>query len=126
MPKLYGTTFPGLNGDTTYVWTDASDSAITERIKELLNQKYTFFIITPRLNGLVAPDQVKLTKRNLVDITKSRALSGPDNLFTDLIEAGTITAIVTPNSELVGTKKATTAEEVVSNETVAVKPASGG
>lgn len=111
-------------GDVTIVWEEDSDDKMEAIIEEKMKQGVIFFIIEPRLGGLAAPKKTKLG--DAADAKNYRALAIRDEQFASFVSSGAGEAIKTPETKAVTVRKAKTAKEVATSETVAVKQMQGG
>lgn len=112
-------------GDTTITWTEDNDARMEETIKKKMTEGYQFFIVEPRMGGLVAPDTSKKLKR-FAEAKKHRALSMKDEDFERMVSEGAAAFVKTPAEPVRNTRKSKDAKEVARSEAVAVKPMRGG
>lgn len=111
-------------GDVTLVWEEQNDAAMEALIQKRMNEGITFFIITPRLGGLVAPDRTKL--ENAAEAMKHRALSIPDEEVQKFVSGGLAEVISTPIASVKGSRRSKSAKEVSKSESVGVRQRRGG
>lgn len=112
-------------GDVTITWDAENDERMIEIIEKKLKAGITFFLIEPRMNGLVAPDTSKKLKK-VKDALKHRALSMKDEDFEAMVAEGKAELVRTPAAPVRTVRKAQTAREVASGESVGVRPMGGG
>ena len=125
---MYGTTILNGRGDLTIAWDNEDDAQILAMIEAKMKEGYSFFLIEPRLGGMATPNRIQLT--NLQDALRQRMVSmklaDRDKTVAGLIETQVVTPVPTPEKPAKTTRKAKTAKEVASGESVAVKPRRGG
>jgi hypothetical protein len=85
----------------------------------------SFFFIEPRMGGLVAPDTSKPLKKTK-DALKHRALAVRDEDFEAMVAAGAAELVPTPSKPARNIRRARTATEVVTGESVGIRPMRGG
>lgn len=112
-------------GDVTITWDAENDDRMVEIIERKLKAGITFFLIEPRMGGIVAPDTSKPLKK-VKDALKHRALSMKDEDFEAMVAEGKAELIHTPAAPARSTRKAKTAREVATSESVGVRPMRGG
>jgi len=112
-------------GDVTITWDEENDARMIEIIERTMKAGITFFLIEPRMNGLVAPDTSKPLKK-VKDSLKHRALSMKDEDFEAMVAEGKAELVQTPDAAVRTVRKASTAREVATRESVAVQPRRGG
>lgn len=118
-------TLLNLSGDVTIMWEPENDEKMLEVIERKLKEGMIFFLIEPRMGGVVAPDTSKQLKKPK-DALKHRALSIKDADFEALVTAGQAELVKTPEAPARTVRKASTAREVVASESVGVQPRRGG
>lgn len=111
-------------GDVTLVWEEQNDDAMAALIQKRMDEGVTFFIITPRLGGLVAPDRTKL--KNATEAMKHRALAIPDEEVQKFVSGGLAEVISTPAEPVKGSRRSKSAKEVAKSESVGVRQRKGG
>jgi hypothetical protein len=111
-------------GDQTLVWDEASDGIILPIIEKKMKEGVVFFIVEPRFEGVIAPKKVKLEQA--ADALRHRALSIRDEDFSAFVGAGHGAVEKTPGKPAKSVRKAETAAEVATAESVGVKPMRGG
>lgn len=109
-------------GDTTITWTEPQDEAMLAIIRKKMEKGVAFFIINNRLTGNVLPEKLTDVER----ARKYRSVTIPDEDFMKFVESGKGDLIPTPKESVKTVKKAKTAEEVVTGESVAVSQRQGG
>jgi len=113
-------------GDTTLTWQPDQDAVMEEIITKKLAAGVTFYIIAKRKagqRGTVAKP------KKLTDASKAhahRCLSIPDADFSKFVLEGKGEAIPTPSEPVETVRKAASAKDVASNDSVGVKPRRGG
>ena len=112
------------SGDVTIVWEADNDDAMEAIIADKMKAGCSFFIIEPRFGGLAAP-----TKRPLEDVAdarKHRALSIPDEHLAAFVGGGAGELVSTPEAPAKTVRRAKTAKEAATTETVGVQARRGG
>lgn len=112
-------------GDVTITWDAENDDRMVEIIERKIKAGITFFLIEPRMGGLVAPDTSKPLKK-VKDALKHRALSMKDEDFEALVAEGKAELVQTPAAPARTVRKARSAREVTGGESVGVRPMRGG
>ncbi|MCW2195129.1 hypothetical protein AB7M45_007900 [Bradyrhizobium elkanii] len=112
-------------GDVTITWEAENDERMLPIIERKMKSGVTFFLIEPRMNGLVAPDTSKPLKK-VKDALKHRALSMKDEDFETMVAEGKAELVQTPAAPARTIRKASTAREVVKSESVGVQQMRGG
>ena len=112
-------------GDVTITWDADADEKMLPIIEAKLKAGIVFFLIEPRMGGLVAPDTSKQLKK-AKDSLKHRALSMKDKDFEEMVVTGNAVVIQTPAAPARTVRKAKTAREVVAAESVGVRQMRGG
>lgn len=112
-------------GDVTITWDAENDDRMLEIIERKIKAGITFFLIEPRMGGLVAPDTSKPLKKTK-DALKHRALSMKDEDFEAMVAEGKAELVQTPAAPARTVRKASSAREVVAAESVGVRPMRGG
>ncbi|WP_143278986.1 hypothetical protein [Bradyrhizobium sp. C9] len=98
---------------------------MVEIIERKMKAGVTFFLIEPRMGGLVAPDTSKQLKK-VKDALKHRALSMKDQDFEAMVAEGKAELVQTPAAPARTVRKACTAREVATRESVGVQQMRGG
>lgn len=109
------------NGDTTIAWTPDRDDEMETIIKKKMSEGCSFFIIDPRFGTrekLSAPAHAN----------RHRVLAIPDEDLAKFVgaPAGTAVAVASPAAPARVVRKARTAREVATSESVGVQPRGGG
>lgn len=112
-------------GDTTITWTEDNDARMEELIKKKMAEGYRFFIVEPRMGGIVPPDTSKKLK-TFSAAKKNRALSMKDDEFEKMVLEGNASFVKTPAAKVKTTRKSTDAKEIAKSESVATRAMSGG
>lgn len=112
-------------GDVTITWEEENDDRILPIIERKMKAGITFFLIEPRMGGLVAPDTSKQLKK-AKDSLKHRALSMKDKDFEDMVAEGKAVLVQTPDAPARTVRKASSAREVATGESVGVRQMRGG
>jgi hypothetical protein len=112
-------------GDVTITWDEDADERILPIIVKKMAAGIAFFLIEPRMGGLVAPDTSKPLKK-ITDALKHRALSMKDEDFESMVAEGKAELVRTPAAPARTVRKAKTAREVTTGESVGVQPMRGG
>jgi len=115
---MRGLTMLNERGDTTIAWTSDRDAEMEALIEKKMKAGITFFIIEDR--GLRSP------LKQSTDARKHRALAIPDEDFAKFVEDGAGEAVPTPAEPVKVKRKAKTAKEVATSQSVGVKPMQGG
>jgi hypothetical protein len=112
------------SGDTTILWDEDRDDEMEAIIAKKMEEGVAFFIIEPRFFGFLPPKRTPLQRAE--DARKHRALSIPDADFARFVESGAGEAVKTPAQPVKSIRKAKSAAEVATSESVGVKPMKGG
>lgn len=113
-------------GDTTITWEPEHDDEMAAIIQRKMDAGVTFYVIAtrkPGQRGRVAGPK-KLGK--VEDAMKHRALSIPDSDLSKFVLEGRGQVTVTSSEPVQTVRRAKTAREVVSHDTVGVAPRRGG
>lgn len=113
-------------GDITIVWEPENDAAMEAIIAEKMAAGCVFYIIEPRLGGLAAPVKTELEPGRFDAARRYRALTIEDKHLAAFVSAGHGVNVKTPGKAAKAVRKAKTAKEVASNESVGVNPRRGG
>lgn len=111
-------------GDTTIAWDEDSDNMMRGLIQKKMDEGFTFFIVKPRLGGIIRPKRTKLKK--VGDLKDNRAVSVADQDFAAIISSGHVSTMKKPEGEIETVGRAKTAEQASKASTVAVSPRRGG
>lgn len=128
---LRALTFLNERGDTTLVWTADRDHEMESVVEKKMAEGVIFYLIDPRFG-------TRETLRDVGDITRHRMLAIPDADFAKFVGMATVGApspesstptagvVETPRAPAKGARRAKSAKEVASGESVAVRPRRGG
>lgn len=111
-------------GDTTIVWDEDQDDAMEAIIAKKMAAGMSFFIVEPRFFGLMPPKRTPLKHPD--EARKHRALSIKDEDLSRFVSDGAGDVAPTPPGEVKTVRRAKTAKEAASAQTVGVKPLKGG
>lgn len=111
-------------GDVTVAWTEERDAEMIEIIRKKMAAGIVFFIIEPRMGGLLPPSKKPLKKAE--DARKYRALSIRDEDFRAFTETVGAELVPTPDVPVKAVRRAKTPEEVATSESVGVAQNKGG
>lgn len=129
-------TFLNGTGDITLTWDPANEDAMLAMIEAKMKEGYSFFIIKPRLLGLLGAKAVKA--RSIKEIRKAGSVMAEDGIMTGakpMLDDNTLEAVVMsgkaklvkPSTEQKeSTGRASSAREVVRSQSVAVRPIVAG
>lgn len=109
------------SGDTTIYWSPDRDDEMEAIIQKKMDQGCTFFIIDQRFGH-----RQKLT--DATEAAKHRMLAIPDEDLRKFVgeSGGDVVTLPTPKTPAKTVRKAKTAKEVATAESVGVKPRRGG
>lgn len=115
------------SGDTTIAWDEERDEEIRAVIEKKMAEGIRFFIVKPRLGGLIKPVKEQITK---VSDIENNAVSISDDDFIRLMSSNS-TGIVPVDSrkettEIEVVRAAQTSTEVSTNHSIGVRRISGG
>lgn len=129
--------FLNMTGDIQITWDEQNEDAILALVEKKMQEGYSFFILKPRALGLLGKKKVAL--ESIEDARKAGSVVVPDALAEKVmaklddedleatVAAGK--ARVTSRSKVVDidtARRAKTAQEAVSNPSVAVRRVVGG
>lgn len=130
-------TFLNSTGDITISWEKDKEAEMLALIEKKMKEGYTFFILKPRMGGLLGNKKVavesieQVRKAGSVVATDALAKSVVMNLGDDDVSqavaagnAGLVSTLKKATMETVG--RAISAAEVVTNQSIAIRPISGG
>lgn len=116
-----------MTGDTTVAWDEADDASMRKWIEEMMEKGYSFFIIEKKWLGL------RETKTQLthIDDLKGRTvtfekITTGDVSMDSAFQAGLVSVAPAPRTDVETVRRAHTVDEVVRNNTVAMRPLRGG
>jgi hypothetical protein len=111
-------------GDTTFIWTEDQDEAWKEIIEKKMQEGVVFFIVEPRFKGLLPPKKTEVKRWQ--DAQKHRAIMIKDEDLMKMVESGAGSMVSTPDSAAKTRKRASSAAEAASSETIATRQRQGG
>jgi hypothetical protein len=111
-------------GDLTIVWEPQNDAEMESLIQRRMDAGITFFLIEPRMGGIVAPDRKRLKKP--ADARKHRALSIPDDEVAKFVADGKAEVVPTPAAPVRKSRVSRSAKEVAAGESIGIRQRSGG
>lgn len=130
-------TFLNFSGDITLTWDKTNEAAMLALVEKKMKEGYTFFILKPR--ALSAFGTKKVVATSIDEIKAAGSVSVPDALakkvmlnlgdadVSSVVEAGKASILSTVKDASMETlSRAKTAVEVVTRQTVAVRPLQGG
>lgn len=127
--ELRALTMLNERGDTTVVWTSDRDAEMERIIEKKMAEGCIFYLIDPRFGT-----REKL--RDAGDANRHRMLAIPDEDFAKFVggpvdpaagaEAHTAAMVATPDAPIKNARRAKTAKEVASGESVGTRPRRGG
>lgn len=121
---IRSTTILNDHGDVTIVWTEDQDAAVVEVIRKKMSEGVAFFIIEPRMFGLLPPKRTRL--KDADEARRHRALAVGDEDFGKLLSSGIADTARTPAAPVKGSRKSKNPEEVAKSQSVGVRPMRGG
>lgn len=121
---IRATTILGEQGDVTIVWTEEEDDKMLAIIEKKMKAGVSFFIIEPRFFGLLPAKKTLVT--NIEQARQHRAIAIKDNDFAAFVESGSGDVSKTPDEPARTVRRASTAKEAASAQTVGVKQMQGG
>jgi len=137
-------TFLNMTGDITVTWDAANEAAILAMVEEKMKQKFTFFILKPRFLSILGKKKVAAKTIGEIAAAGSVVIDDDDfqrleikqmmgrlNLHDKDVEAAVASgkAHLTKSDEPVDratVRRATSAQEVVRHQSVAVRRVVGG
>lgn len=129
MTALRALTMLNERGDTTLVWTSDRDEEMERVIQKKMDEGCIFYLIDSRFGT-----REKL--RDPGDANRHRMLAIPDEDFAKFVggpvdpaagaEHHTAAVVPTPDAPIKGARRAKTAKEVASGESVGTRPRRGG
>lgn len=124
------------SGDITISWSPENEEAMLALIEQKMKEGYSFFIVKPRVLGLLGNKTVRA--KTIKDVKKAGSVVVDDGVLTGatpkLYDAAVEQVVVDGKAHLVKpstseketVRRATTSSEVVRAQTVAVRPIVGG
>lgn len=130
-------TFLNMTGDVTISWDAQNEEAILALVQQKMDAGFSFFILKPRVGGLFGNKKVELTQ--IEQARKAGSIVVPDKLADTIIAqlgdaeleaqvaagAARVVSREKPAS-IATTHRATTPQEVVRHQSVAVRAVVGG
>lgn len=129
-------TWLNLSGDVTITWDKNNEAAVLELVEAKMKAGFHFFIIKPRFFGLLGSKKVKAN--TLGEIQAAGKVVAADDAFIcarpklydteveSAVESGSVTLVTATSTEKELVRLSTSATEIVSNQTVAMRPIVGG
>lgn len=132
-------TFLNMTGDVTISWDASNQEAILALVEEKMKEKFTFFIIKPRFLSFLGKKKVRATSIRQIAEAGAAVVADEDfqrmmgrlKLHDDALEAAVAAgkAHLTKSDvpvERAMIRPARTAQEVMQNQTIAVRRVVGG
>ena len=130
-------TFLNSTGDITISWEKDKEAEMLALIEKKMKERYTFFILKPRLGGILG--NKKVAAESIEQVRKAGSVVIPDALakavLMNLGDTDVSQAVAAGNAGLVSTVKkvamdsvgrAVSAAEVLKSQSVAIRPITGG
>lgn len=130
-------TFLNWSGDVTITWDSQNAEAIKKLVEQKMKENYSFFILKPRFLSFLGNKKVPL--RSAQDVANAKGLVVPDATAAEFMKSvrdqdvaqalhqGQAVPAKAPSTvEHVTVRRAMSASEVLSGQTVAVKPVVAG
>jgi len=128
-------TFLNSTGDITISWEKDKETEMLALIEKKMQAGYTFFILKPRLGGLLG--NAKQPAENIEQVRQSGSVVVPDALAKAMLKLGdddVSQAVAAGNAQLLPVERpkemevqrAATPEEVVQNQSIAMRPIVAG
>jgi hypothetical protein len=130
-------TFLNSTGDITVTWEKDKEPEMLALIDQKMKAGYTFFILKPRLGGLLGHKRV--VAETIADVKKAGSVIAPDALGKSIVmnlgdaevsaavAAGHATVMSAARGASMDTvRRAASAAEVAKSQTVAIRPITGG
>lgn len=130
-------TFLNWSGDVTITWDAQNAEAIKKLVEQKMKENYSFFILKPRCLSFLGNKKVPL--RNSNDLANAKGLVVPDATAAEFMKSvrdedvaqalhkGQAVPAKAPKAvEHATVRRAKSASEVLSNQTVAVRPVVAG
>lgn len=133
-------TWLNMSGDVTIIWDDTTRAGIIELVKQKMAEGYHFFVVTPRFLPILGNKKELLTKASQlkdavgVGMYDNQALAHFARLTGKLNDKDVEAALGNPGVKLANppkatlntVKRATSPEEVVRSQSLAVRAVVGG
>jgi hypothetical protein len=111
------------SGDVTIIWSEEHEEHMKLLIEKKLKEGYSFFLVKPYIFGLVKK-AVKVT--SIDEITTGSKLILRDEDAIKLFEAGHIKVKKNENQKLDAERRLHGVDEILKNDTLAIKPIASG
>ena len=111
------------SGDVTITWTEEHEEHMKLLIEKKLKEGYSFFLLEPLVFGLIK-QEVKVT--SIDQIKQGSKLLLRDEDAIKLFESGYINVEKHQKRQLKAKKRLDKVEEILKNETIALKPIASG
>lgn len=124
------------SGDISITWDAENEAAMLQLIEQKMKEGYSFFIVKPRMLGLLGTKTVKA--QSIKDVKKAGSVIADDGVMTGaapkLYDVAVEQAVVNGTAKLVKpstreketVRRASKPQEVVRAQSVAVRPIVGG
>ncbi len=125
-------TWMNMAGDVTITWDAKNKEQILDYARKKMEEGYSFYVIKPKkLFGITRDARHKVTEKNFDKVADgSKAIVIPDAALNDLIKAGVANLKdanrQSGNREFETGRRVKKAEELLDNDTLAMKPIVGG
>lgn len=131
--------FLNRTGDITVSWDESNEAAVLDMVAQKMKEGYAFFILKPRLFGLGSPKKVRAN--SIAEVKAAGAVVVDDAAFEKMMSKANVDdpqvekALAEGTVKLVSAdaavsvdmvRRATSPQEVVRNQTVAVRRVVGG
>ena len=110
-------------GDVTIEWSDEHEESMRALIEKKLSEGYSFFILEKRFFGLMETKQ-KVT--DIDQIQKGTKLLLRDEDAIRLFNDGKVKVKKNRSKELSTSKRSSDVDEILNNDSIAVRPVAGG
>ena len=130
-------TWLNMSGDVTITWDNSNREAVIKLVEEKMKQGYSFFVITPRFIPIFGNKKVALTDPKqlqkavgvvaVTEVDSSVAVELGDKAVSALVKSGNAAiAKISRERQHDIQRRAKSAKEVLTSQTVAVRPIVGG
>lgn len=131
--------FLNRTGDITVSWDESNEDAVLDMVAQKMKEGYSFFILKPRMFGLCSPKKVRAN--SIAEVKAAGAVVVDDAAFDKMMSKAKVDdpqvekALADGTMKLVSAdaagsadtvRRATSPQEVVRNQTVAVRRVVGG
>lgn len=113
-------------GDVTIEWSPENDAAMLEIIERKMAAGVMFYVIPPRKPGARGRAPGPKPLKNAADALAHRSLSIKDADLSKFVLEGHGTVVPSPSEPVQTVKRAKTAREVATGNSVGVQPRRGG